>query len=185
MNIVARVLHKIYIENIKRTLNNIPTDFHADKNLRIKGGRYITIGDHFHAGRDLIIEAWDEYEGVHYCPEISIGDNVTFTSYDQISCIDKVVIGNGVLFGNNVFVSDNGHGDAERKSDLPPARRQLFSKAPVIIRDNVWIGRNVSVMSGVTIGEGAIIGANSVVTHDVEAYTVVAGTPAKVIRKLV
>ena len=59
-----------------------------------------------------------------------------------------------------------------------------MSKGPVCIGKNVWIGRNVCILSGVNIGDGAIIGANAVVTHDVPAYAVAAGIPAKVIKQL-
>ncbi len=60
----------------------------------------------------------------------------------------------------------------------------MVSKGPVVIGNNVWLGNNVCVMPGVTIGDGAIIGANSVVTHDVPAYAVAAGVPAKIIKQL-
>ena len=55
---------------------------------------------------------------------------------------------------------------------------------PIVIKDDVWIGMNVIILKGVTIGEGAIVGAGSVVTKDVPAWTVVAGNPAKVVKHL-
>ena len=67
---------------------------------------------------------------------------------------------------------------------IPPVERELISKGPVIIGNNVWIGRNVTIMSGVTVGDGAVIGANAVVTHDVPAYSIAVGCPAKVIRRI-
>ena len=66
---------------------------------------------------------------------------------------------------------------------IPPLRRELFSKGPVLIKKNVWLGRNVCVMPNVVIGEGAVIGANSVVTHDIPDYSVAVGSPARVIRQ--
>ena len=62
--------------------------------------------------------------------------------------------------------------------------RPLTSKGAVVIEDNVWLGDNVCVLSGITIGKGAIIGANSVVTHSIPPYSVAAGTPAKVIKQI-
>ncbi|MCZ8192279.1 MAG: DapH/DapD/GlmU-related protein, partial [Microcystis sp. LE19-338.1B] len=59
-----------------------------------------------------------------------------------------------------------------------------IQSAPVVIEDHVWIGFNVGILKGVTIGKGAIIGAGSVVTKDVEPFTVVAGNPAKIIKRL-
>ena len=67
---------------------------------------------------------------------------------------------------------------------LPFNERPLYSKGSVVIGNNVWLGNNVCVMPGVTIGDGAIIGANSVVTHDVPAYAVAAGIPARVVKRL-
>ncbi|WRH68887.1 MAG: DapH/DapD/GlmU-related protein [Planktothrix sp. GU0601_MAG3] len=67
---------------------------------------------------------------------------------------------------------------------IKDAKELDVKSAPVIIEDHVWIGFNVAILEGVTIGKGAIIGASSVVTKDVEAFTVVAGNPAKVIKKL-
>ena len=59
-----------------------------------------------------------------------------------------------------------------------------IKSAPVVIEDHVWIGFNVAILKRVTIGKGAIIGAGSVVTQDVEPFTVVAGNPAKIIKQL-
>nr|WP_306798988.1 DapH/DapD/GlmU-related protein [Clostridium perfringens] len=56
--------------------------------------------------------------------------------------------------------------------------------SPIIIEDNVWIGEFVRIMKGVTIGEGSIVGANAVVTKDVQPYTVVAGNPARIVKSL-
>lgn len=71
-----------------------------------------------------------------------------------------------------------------RSCPLPPLFRPLFSKGPVIIGKNVWIGDKATILPGVTIGDGSIIGANSVVTKDVPAYSVVAGNPAKIIKTI-
>ncbi len=67
---------------------------------------------------------------------------------------------------------------------VAPLVRPLYSKGPIIIEDDVWLGEKVSVMPGVHIGRGAIIGANSVVTKDIPAYAVAVGSPAKVIKML-
>lgn len=112
-----------------------------------------------------------------------------FTSYSidhgHISCVNKVVIGNNVRMGKKVFITDNAHGASERSLlDIRPNLRPLYSKGPVIIEDNVWIGEMVCIMPGVTIGHGSIIGANAVVTKDVPPYCVVGGNPAKIIKQL-
>ena len=86
-------------------------------------------------------------------------------------------------YNRYVYISDNSHGDTSIDSILlPPVQRQMIVKGPVVIEDNVWIGERVCILSGVTIGKGAIVAANSVVTHDVPPYSVVGGVPAKLIK---
>ena len=66
---------------------------------------------------------------------------------------------------------------------MPPPLSELPIKGDTVVGNDVWIGQNVTILPGVHIGDGAIIGANSVVGRDVEPYTIVAGNPAKIIRK--
>ena len=80
-------------------------------------------------------------------------------------------------------LEDHGDNSFEQLS-IPPADRPLFIKGEVRIGNNVWIGRNVCIMPGVTIGDGAVIGANAVITHDIPPYSVAAGVPAKIIKKI-
>ena len=151
----------------------------------VKGYEYIWIGDEFFCGNDVRIEAWDKYGHDIYSPNIHIGDNVKFTDRVYLSCMNSIQIGNGVLLGRDVYISDNSHGDNSAEDlCIPPVKRKLSSKGPVIIHDNVWIGRQVSILSGVEVGEGSVIGANSVVVSNIPPYTVAAGAPAKVIKKI-
>ena len=66
---------------------------------------------------------------------------------------------------------------------MKPDNRPLYSKGQIKIGDNVWIGEKAAIMGGVSIGDGAVIGANTVVTHDVPAYSIAVGCPAKIIYK--
>ena len=65
---------------------------------------------------------------------------------------------------------------------MRPLERPITSKGPVVIGNNVWIGDKATILPGVTIGDGAVIAANAVVTKDVPAYSVVGGNPARVIK---
>ena len=95
------------------------------------------------------------------------------------------MIGNGLLTGRFVLISDNSHGGlSQTEAAIPPAARKLVSKGPVVIGDNVWIGDKVTILAGVHIGDNAIIAANAVVTENVPANTLVAGVPASVRRRL-
>lgn len=128
------------------------------------------------------MSAWSKYRGQHFNPQIIIGNNCSFRMFNHITCINSIKIGNNFLSGCYVTISDNNHGNGIDDLDLNPLERLLCSKGPIVIGNNVWVGDKVTILGGVTIGDGAIIAANSVVTHDVPAYSVAAGIPAKVIR---
>lgn len=146
--------------------------------------KYIKIGRSFSSGPGLRLEAWDRYRGYEYNPEIIIGNNVSINYNVHIGAINKITIGNNVLIGSNVLITDHSHGDLSLPLEKEYKYLPLYSKGAVIIGDNVWIGENVSIMSNVTIGRNSVIGANSVVTKDIEANCIVAGNPAKVIKKI-
>ncbi|QZX81514.1 acyltransferase [Metapseudomonas otitidis] len=145
----------------------------------------ICLGQSVVAETGLIIEAFCEFAGERYAPRITIGDRVSFGYHCHVGCIDEVSIGNDVLIASRVFIADHAHGDTNSlDSAVPPAKRRLHSKGPVRIGSGVWIGEGVVILSGVTIGDHAIIGANSVVTRDVPECTVVAGSPARLIKHM-
>lgn len=147
--------------------------------------QYISVGNNFSSLWNLRLEAWDEYDGDRFNPSIVIGDNVNINSDVHIGCIESIVIGNNVLMASRIYISDHSHGQIDNNiRKIPPAQRKLFSKGPVIIEDNVWIGEGVCILPGVKIGKNSIIGANAVVTVSVPPNAVVAGVPAKVIRIL-
>jgi len=145
----------------------------------------IFIGDNFSALSKFRIETFNEYMGETFSPKIIIGDNVAFNNDCHLGCIDKIEIGNNVLFASKIYITDHYHGQISAEAiKVIPVQRRLYSKGPVVIKDNVWIGESVAIMPGVTIGENSIIGANSVVTNDVPENSVAAGVPAKVIKRL-
>lgn len=147
--------------------------------VRLLKPQYISIGKSSSIMRGCILEACDE-NGI---PDLSIGDGVSLGEYSHVTCANRVIIGNRVLTGRYLLITDNAHGTSDRKTlDIPPLNRKVYSKGEVIIGDDVWIGDRAVVLPGVKIGKSAIIGANAVVTRDVPAYTIVGGNPAKVIK---
>lgn len=149
------------------------------------GEQYISIGDNCILGNDSRLTAWDMFGEQHFTPEITIGNNCNIGQFAHITAINRIVIGNNVLTGTKVLITDNAHGEfTAEQLDVAPFDRLLYSKGAVIIDDNVWIGEKASIMAGVHIGKGAIVAANSVVTHDVPPYSIVAGVPAKVIKQI-
>ena len=131
---------------------------------------------------------------------ITIGDRVHIGNSSFIS-INRIEIGNDVTIAwNCLFYDHNSHSVnwEERKNDTvqeyedyltyrDPIKNKKWDSvksAPIVIKDKVWIGLGTTVLKGVTIGEGAVVAARSVVTKDVEPYTMVGGNPARLIRSL-
>jgi acetyltransferase-like isoleucine patch superfamily enzyme len=151
--------------------------------LSLHGGKYMTIGDNFGCDQRLRLDAYDEFLGDKFNPEITIGNNVSIQKDCHIGAINKIVLGNNVLLASKVYISDHSHGEVNVEAiKLPPSQRKLYSKGPVIIEDNVWLGEGVVVLPNVTIGKNSIIGANAVVTKSIPENSVAGGNPARVIR---
>lgn len=151
----------------------------------ISNPQFIAIGSDFSSLYNLRLEAISEYKGFKYIPSIVIGNNVSFNSDCHLGAIDKISIGDNVLVGSRVLITDHYHGAINKSTiNIIPLLRELDSKGPVIIEDNVWIGEGVCILPGVTIGKNAIIGANAVVNKNVAANTVVGGIPAVLIKDL-
>lgn len=93
----------------------------------------------------------------------------------------SINIGKNVLMSERVFVTESHHSFED--IDAPVAHQNSVSKGPVKIEDDCWIGIGVCIMPNVTIGKHSIVGANSVVTKDIPPYSVVAGIPARIIRR--
>ena len=153
--------------------------------LYLHGGKYISIGGNFVCTQRLRLEAFDEYHGDVFEPEIIIGDNVSIQNDCHIGAINKIIIGDNVLIASRVYISDHSHGEITSEALLlPPIERKLVTKGSVIIGDNVWLGEGVVILPGVTIGKNSIIGSNAVVTKSLPDNCVAAGNPAIVIKQL-
>lgn len=153
------------------------------KMFRVRGSNFISIGNNTEIDRFARLTAWNKFENVNKTI-ISIGNNCAFGAFIHITAVNGIEIGDNVLTGTNVLITDNAHGASDLDNMMiSPSKRSVVSKGKVKIGNNVWIGNNVCIMPGVYVGNGAIIGANSVVTKDVPEYAVVAGIPAKVVKQ--
>lgn len=150
----------------------------------LQNANRITIGNNVGIGKDVLLRCYNLEQNTS--SRIIIGDGSRIGDYSTISSCKDIIIGKGVRTGRMVMITDNSHGHTDRPEELEisPILRPLVSKGAVKIEDNVWIGEKVSIMPNVTIGKGAIIAANAVVTKDVPAYTIVAGCPAKIIKTI-
>lgn len=183
---IKALLLKKHLSELAVLLKTVGQNVSIDYPVRsIYGHQYISLGHNFSTGQLLRLEAHSHWAGVSFSPEIIIGDNVHIEDNVQISSINKVVIGNNVLIASNVYISDHSHGNISAEDiKLPPKQRPLVSKGPVIIGNNVWVGYGAVIMPGVEIGDNCIIGANAVVTKSFPENCVIAGVPAKIIKKI-
>lgn len=124
-------------------------------------------------GKD--VKAYGRFTIVNH-PLLKIGNNSTINEGVHINCRDKVTIGNDVHISTNVQIH-SGKLFLEQKP-------RFHSKAPITIKNNVWLASNVVVLAGVTIGENSVIAASSVVTKNIPSNSLAMGIPAKVIKKI-
>lgn len=159
------------------------------KNIKIgrqaflRGLSFIQMGEDFSAGDGLWLEAVTSYNGQEFSPKIIIGNHVRLSRFVHIAATHLVVIGNDVLIGSKVIVTDHNHGQYSDRHSSPktaPVLRPLDDDRQVAIGNNVWLGDGVVVTPGASIGEGSVIGANSVVLGSIPPFSIAVGAPAKV-----
>lgn len=166
--------------------------FHVRADKKVKGKKFVSIGDDCILNCKLIFES--------EMGEIKIGNRV-FIGNSEVLCREKIE------FGNNIFVSwgcvfydhDSHSIDyRQRQNDITQLLKDLRAEGPLVenknwdtvaskpikVCDNAWIGMKSIILKGVTIGEGAIVAAGSVVTKDVAPWTIVGGNPAVFIREI-
>lgn len=156
---------------------------------------YISIGpnvtfqspDTIHFGQDVSIGKHSyflplkKYAGIKYTPQIVIGNRCHIGIRNSFACINRIEIGNDVLFAGYVHITDHSHGYED--CTKPINGQPLISKGPVIIEDQCWLGFGAEVLSGVHIGKHSVVAARAVVTKDVPPYSIVAGNPARIIKQ--
>lgn len=171
----------------------------AGGSVTIRHGRHIIAGPSLQIGEGVLLDGLST-DGIHIGRNVTlvrgavlmctgviaragvgiqIGDRTAIGDHCFIGGQGGIVIGADVLFGPGVRVFSENHQYGE---DEIPIRLQGETRAPVIIEDDCWIGAGTTILGGVHVGRGAVIGAGSVVTRDVPANAVVAGVPAAVVR---
>lgn len=171
---------------IKNFLGSVGEHSRINYPCSLQGGgqNNISIGDNTTIASTSILGCWTKY-GKQSFPNasITIGNHCSIGEYNHITACNKITIGDGLLTGRYVIISDNSHGGlSEEEANIQPSLRNLKSKGEVVIGNNVWLGDKVAVLSGVHIGNNVIVAANAVVTKDLPDNCVVAGVPARVIK---
>ena len=183
-----RFLQSIVSKNCKKWTKNGKGIFYSTAkviNLR-KDRDLIELGQNVHVRGELLLFA--------HGGKITIGDNTFVGENSRIWSATEVTIGSNVLISHNVNIADTNSHEMNHLQRAEGFKRlisegherskpNVISK-PVQIEDYAWISFNTIILKGVKIGKGAIVAAGSVVTKDVEPFTLVAGNPAKYIRKV-
>jgi acetyltransferase-like isoleucine patch superfamily enzyme len=156
----------------RRVLGSAGPNVHFERNAGfLRHPERVSLGDH------VIVK-----EGARICPTnpdaaVAIGDWTTIGYHTFIFATISIAIGRNCLIAPFCYLVDSNHG-IERGRLI---REQPLHAAPIRVNDDVWLGVGAVVLKGVTIGEGAVVGAHSVVTDDVPPYAIVAGSPARII----
>lgn len=137
----------------------------------------IRIGAFVRIGSYAVLEALVPDRGV----TLSIGDGAYIGHFARITAVGEVVIGDEAMIADRVYISDTGH--VYEDVGLPIKRQGLRDGRRVEVCRGAWIGIGAAIVGNVRIGEGAVVGANAVVTEDVPARTLVTGNPARIVRQ--
>lgn len=124
-------------------------------------------------GKNVNIE-----QGATFSYKVSLGDHSGIGVNARIN--GACTIGHHVMMGSDVVILTRNH--AFDRTDIPMMEQEFEQERPVVIGDDVWICDRVIILPGVTVGNGSILAAGAVVTHDVPPYAIVGGVPARVIR---
>lgn len=171
---------------------NNPKNLRIDTPRRIINPEYMFLGDNISLGPGSFLMAVTQYPGPtmkhpdkeqsiqKFKPKIIIGDRVTSTAGLQLAAVSEITIDNDVMFASNIFIVDGQHGYENANESYK--YQKIFKIAPTRIKQGCWIGQNAVILSGVTIGEFSIIGANSFVANSIPDRCMAVGSPAKVIK---
>lgn len=158
-------------------LKSMPFNLRCEKDISIFYPKCVTMGKSCSIGKGAVLAPL----GGGYPSRIIIGDRVSIGAMDRIASMNEVIIEDEVLFAAFVHITDHSH---EYRQIGKPIRSQgVFTKGPVHIKKGAWLAFGCHILSGVTVGEYSVVAANSVVTKDVPPYTVVAGNPARVVKR--
>ena len=148
--------------------------------LLIYNRKHIFIGENVRFREGLRIEPITQHYAQQFNPNIMIEDNVRAEQYCQIICTNSVHIEKNVVISSFVFISDTEHTFDDINQNV---LKQPLKSSEVLIGEGAFLGIGVKITQGARIGKHAVIGANSLVLHDIPDYCMAVGVPAKIIKK--
>lgn len=181
MDLFTKIASHIRFIRIKDKLGKSEGYSNIMGGVILKNPQCIHLGKNVNIGSSVYFGPVINYAGINYNPKIIIGEGSSIGNHGSIAAIDRVEIGKNVLFARYVHITDHSHGyeDISKPISVQP----LICKGPVVIEDDCWLGFNCEILSGVHIGKHSIVAARAVVTKNVPPYSIVAGNPARVVKK--
>ena len=175
--IYTRLLHpRLFLFN-----KRIGKGVFVGKRAFVNNRKYLTIGERVRIGNDFEARFYDEFADRKYKPQLIIEDDCYIGNRFKVLSNDKVVLKKHALLASDIMITTENHG-MDVKSGVKYGLQPL-SNRPVELGEYCWIGEKVVILPGVTIGKWAVVAAGAIVTRSVEPYTVVAGNPARPIKK--
>ncbi len=175
----------LYTRLIKGKFYSFGRDSIIKPFLNSANERYISIGKNVNVGSFCRLTVSTEFGGHKVKSRnkirLKIGNNVDIGNNSFISANNNVEVGNNIIMSSYVFISDHDHGFEDITKNLH--EQPLSEGGFVKIGDNVFLGVKCSILKNVTIGEHSVVAANAVVTRNVPPYSIVAGNPAKIVKK--
>ena len=170
---IGRFFRRTYYKKLFGEMGN---KYSSGIGVEILDAKNISLGNNVSLGNYSVLHA-------NNGGKMAIGNNVGINRNSYIGCSEsgQIIMGNNILIAQNVVIRASNHVYSDVSK---PIRNQGHIGGKIIISDDVWIGANVVILPDVTIGTHSVIAAGSVVTKDIEPYTVAAGVPAKTIKKL-
>lgn len=166
---ISRLWHLTLLRS--KVVNAIPNTTQLDGCIHVIGTGKIKLGEHCRIGNNVILETQEN-------GTITLGNHVRINQGSVLVAYDHMIIDDDCLIGEYCSIRDANHG-IELNT---PIRAQSHAHAPITIENDCWIARGVTILKGVHVHQGSVIGANSVVTKDIPDHSISVGIPAKVIR---
>ncbi len=169
--------------NLIAVIRFIVCSFVYSRQMHTQGRNYFQNGS-LKLAKDAKFElkeknVFDRNFDIEVSGQLTVGSRNYFNKNVKIVCFDKIEIGDDCLIADSVHIYDHDH----RFDDVSKTiGSQGYVTAPIKIGNNVWLGAKVTVLKGVTIGDGVIVGANSLVSRDLPSNSICGGVPAKVIK---